>query len=370
MLVMILTAIAVGFFALIATGQYRRATSHPHLDDNGKPNLTSYYFFVIVCVAILATVAGLRHYVGADYGGYYWRYPNWSAELEDRLREWDEPGLSVLARLLSFFTDDGAYFILLISVITITFTVFPMSKHTDDFFMSVMLYIFTGCWDITFNAVRQCVAAAIIFAGHRLIYERKFIKFCILVFIAASFHISALIMLPLYFLVTKNLNFRKIAFIMIAGIALSLSYDFIFSALGVAKGEETIGTSQYAQNEINPLRVGIAFAPVILYLFHYLQKKQFSGEENFYISMLFINASLIFATSNSAYLHRVTIFFTPFICIAMVSLTTKFDHKQHFLMKSLILILYSIVWYFASLASMEEWQWIFQRTTDFYAKYM
>ncbi len=369
MLVMILTAIAVGLFALIATGQYRRATSHPHLDETGKANLTSYYFFVIVCVAILALVAGLRHNVGADYGGYYWRYPNWSAELEDRMREWDEPGLAVIARILSYFTDDGAYFILLLSVITISLTVFPMSKHTDDFFMSVMLYIFTGCWDVTFNAVRQCVAAAIIFAGHRLIYERKFIKFCILVFIASSFHMSALIMLPLYFLVTKNLNFQKIAFILVAGVALSFSYDFIFEALGVAKGD-VVGTSQYAQNEINPLRVAIAFAPVVLYLFHYFQKKEFTGEENFYISMLFINASLIFATANSAYLHRVTIFFTPFICIAMVHLTTKFDHKQHFLMKSLILILYAIVWYFSSLSTMGQWQWIFNRTQDFYAKYM
>ncbi|MBQ7999935.1 MAG: EpsG family protein [Ruminococcus sp.] len=370
MQVMILTTIAVGLFAFIANRQYNYAfAKNPVTGKSGTGNLTSYYLFVFICIAILASVAGLRYYVGTDFGGYYWGYPQYISEFQDRLSNWDEPGISIIAKILSCFTEDGAYFTFTTAALTVFLFVFTLSKHTDDFFFVVMLYIFTSCWSGCFNGVRQYLAAAVLFAGHRLIYERKFIKYCIVVFLASSFHITALIMLPMFFLITKNLDIKKIVFIMVCGIVLIFSYDLLFNLVGILKDNETGGAdTEYAQNLIHPLRIAISLAPILLYFFLLLQKRTFSGEENFYMGFIFVRAAITIATANSAYLNRAGLYFSPFIPLSLLFLINKFDKNQQLIIKTVTLVLYAIVWLYID-ASQTEWHWMFNRPEAYYNKY-
>ncbi len=367
--VLITTAIIAGLFAAIATRQYNVAIATNNLSGKSeKKNFTSYYFFVFLCVALLACVAGLRYYVGTDFGSYYWAYPRWESQFGARWRNWDEPGLSTLAKVLYPISQDGASFIFVTAVLTICIFVFTISKNTDDFFFAAMLYIFTS-WIGCFNGVRQFLAAAILFAGHKLILERKFLKFCFVVFIASSFHITALIMLPMYFLITPVLDLKKITFILVAGIAMIYSYDFLFKILGIMKDSETGGAdSNYAQREIHPLRIVIAFAPIVLYFFLLFQKKHFTGKENFYMGFIFVRAAVIFGTSNSAYLNRASIYFAPFIALTLPLLVKKFPKNQQALLKAIILVLYFIVWYYVDVSGL-KWHWIWDRDTPFYNKY-
>lgn len=368
MSVMITTALVVAVFALMANVQYKQSTNISIRNNSTNPSLSSYYLFVIFAALTLILVAGFRYGVGSDYGSYYWGYPRWESECLSRLQVWDEPGLSVLAKMVYWISEDGAFFIFLTSAITISLFVFTYAKHTDDFFFVIMLFIFTSCWNGSFNGVRQYLAAAIVFAGHRLIFDRKFIRYCILIFIASSFHVTALIMLPMYFIITKNLDFKKIIFILVFGIALVFSYDFLFDVIGVMKDNETGGSdTSYAQNEIHPLRIAIAFAPILVYFFLALQNKLFSDEENFYICFMFVNAAVILGTANSAYLNRAGIYFRPFIPLSLCCLTNKFDKKQQMLIKTIILVLYAIVWIYID-ASGVEWRWMFDRPV-YYNRY-
>lgn len=368
MKVMLLTALVSGLFAAFASYQYELANSSKHV-KNRKSNLTTYRLFVFLSAATLITVAGLRYYVGTDYGGYYNGYPRWYQEFKSSWQNWDEPGLPTIAKLLYPISEDGAVFIFVLAALTIGLFCFTIAKHSDTFFFSLMLYIFTSCWSGCFNGVRQYLAAAVFFAGHHLMYERKFIKFCLLVFAAASFHITALVLLPMYFLITQVLDLKKIVFIIVSGITLIFSYDFLFQLVGVMKDNETGGAETgYAQNEIHPLRILIALAPVLLYFLLLLQQKGFTGTENFYMGLIFVRAAFIFATSNSAYLNRVDIYFTPFICIGLSKLVQKFPKEQQFLLKSITLILYLIVWYYID-ASQTEWWWILDREGGYINKY-
>lgn len=359
MKVVLLTALITGIFAALASYQYELANTSKKLKNN-KNKYTSYYFFVFLSVATLVCVSGLRYYVGADYGGYYHGYPRFVMEFEEKVRNWNEPGLAIIAKLLYTFSHDGAVFMFVLSAITISFFCYTISKRTDTYFFSIMLYIFSSCWTSSFSGARQYLASAILFLGHYFIYERKFIKYCVIVFIASSFHITALVMLPMYFLITQVLDLKKIVFIIVSGITLVFSYDFMFQLVGVLKNDTTSGTDQYAQNQIHPLRILIAFAPIILYFLLLLQNKGFTGTENFYMGFIFVRAALIFGTANSAYLNRIDIYFTPFLCIALSKLVHKFPKSQHFILKATILVLYFIVWYYID-ASQIRWQWISAR---------
>ena len=364
--VMLLTALITGIFAALASYQYQVINSSKRIKKDNK-NLTSYYFFVALSIITLVCVSGLRYYVGSDYGGYYHGYPRLKEEFKIRWQSWDEPGLSTVAKLIYPISQDGALFIFVLALLTISLHGITIARYSDTYFFSIMIYIFSSCWSGTFNGARQYLAAAIFFAGHHLIYERKFIKFCIVVFIAASFHITALVMLPMYFLITQVLDLKKIVFIIVSGITLVFSYDFMFQLIGVLKDTDNTGAnSNYAQTSIHPLRVLIAFAPILLYFLLLTQKNGFTGSENFYMGFIFVRAAFIFATANSAYLNRIDIYFLPFISIGLSKLVSKFPKDQHFVLKAGVLVLYMIVWYYID-ASQVTWFWVFNRTTPYSA---
>lgn len=371
MQVMLMTAIFSGILAALADHQYKIATEANKISaKKSKKNMTTYYFFVFLCISVLGCVAGLRYYVGTDFGAYYFGYPRWEANFNILWQNWDEPGLATLAKILYPISQDGGFFIFVLAVLTISLFVINIAKNTDDFFFCVMLYIFTSCWSGCFNGVCQYLAAAILFAGHKFILERKFIKYCLIVFVAASFHITALVMLPIYFLITQVLDLKKIAFIIVSGIAMVFSYDFLFQLVGVITDDATGGAdTSYAQREIHPLRIVIAFAPIVVYFFLLLQKKAFTGKENFYMGFVFVRAALIMGTANSAYLNRAGIYFEAFLPIALSLLIKKFPKNQQFMLKAIILILYFIVWIYID-ASTVVWQWIWERDSAYYSPYI
>lgn len=369
MSVLLITTLIVAIFAALAGQQHRVAFANHNIQERKKPKLFGYYFFVIICAIVLFTVAGLRYGVGSDYGAYYWGYPLWQSEFAGRWKEWDEPGLSTLAKLLYNISTDGGFFVFVIAAITISLFIFTLARNTDDFFFSTLIYVCV-CWTGCFNGARQFLAAAIVFAGHKLILERKFLKFCIVIFIASSVHITALIMIPMYFLITQVLDLKKIVLILVAGIAMIYSYDFLFELLGVLKDSEGGGSdTNYAQTEINPLRIAIAFAPVVIYFFLLFQNKRFTGKENFYMGFVFVRAAVVFGTSNSAYLNRASIFFAPFLCIALNLLIQKFPKNQQFILKATILALYMFVWIYTEVSGI-EWRWVFNRGYEYYNKYI
>ena len=363
MQVMLITAIICAVFGALADRQYKIATANKLSGKSAKENYTTYYFFVFLCVLLLGCVAGFRFFVGSDYYSYYRIFPKLQANFELSWQTWSEPGLATIAKIVYSFSHDSAAFIFALAAITVTLFVINIAKNTDDFFFCIMLYIFTSCWSGCFNGAGQYLAAAILFAGHKFILERKFIKFCIVVFIAASFHVTALIMLPIYFLVTQVLNIKKIIFIIVSGIAMVFSYDFLFQLVGVITNDPDSGLgTNYAYNTINPLRIVIAFCPIILYFFLLLQKKTFTGKENFYMGLIFVRAALIMGTSNSAYLNRAGIYFEGFLSITLSLLVRKFPKEQQSMLKAIILILYFIVWIYID-ASTITWQWIWERST-------
>ena len=312
------TIFSVAFFALIADN-YRNEENL--IQDNNR----IYTFFVTIVATILILVAGLRWRVGTDYGNYmnsYWlRKSTWF----ESLLEFEEPALGLIAKIGSFIYDDYASMFFLCSLITVGLYTKTISKYTNWFTVSILLYVFIGAWHGSFNGVRQYLAAAVLFAGHRFIFERKFWKYLFVVLIASLCHTTALIMIPVYFIVGRELNYKTIVLIVVGAIAMSLSYDFLFDIMSEIKGSEQEGYD-YMQTNVSILRVAVAFAPLALGAVLYKQIRV-DKETLFYISMTLMNAAFLFATSGSAYLARVGIYTEIYTVLAIPKILKYFNLK-------------------------------------------
>ena len=213
---------------------------------------------VLVSIFPLIFVAGLRWKVGIDYLSYFSQYADRKKEWLISLQNFEEPGLNIIAKIGSMIYDDPISLIFGASLVTVGLYTWTIKKYSSNFFLSIMLFIFIGTWHGSFNGIRQYLAAAVVFAGHRYIYIRKFWKYLIVVIIAMAFHRTAIIMLPVYFIANRKINMKNIMLVVVAVIAIRFSYDYLFQIMSFFKGKDT-SQFAYMNSAVNPLRIAVTF---------------------------------------------------------------------------------------------------------------
>lgn len=316
----------------------------------------------ILIVAILALVAGLRYKVGADFEYYYSNY-NYFKEVE--LNLFDEPGLKILARLAKYIYDDPATLIFISAVITVSLMVITILRNSELYWISILLYVFLGEWSGCFNGIRQYLAVAVLFAGHHYIKEKKLCKWLLIVAIAMLFHITAIIGVLFYFYPRIKLSLRNIILsIMVAFVGIRV-YDRIFAFIGFIKQETLILEGEqatYILNSINPLRIAVAWVPVVFFLLfmRYYDVKQ--DKFRFYMNMSVLNACFMTAAVNSAYLGRVGSYTNVYVTLVW-SLLLKKVKKQSRVILIILMILFYMLYWIAEMSKedLAVFTWIFQR---------
>ncbi|RAS79921.1 EpsG family protein [Priestia endophytica] len=355
MIVYLITIVLVFIFGYIANtlSKIKLVNNHYYREYNR--------FFVFLTAACLIFVSGFRWRVGTDYWDYSESYVMYKTTVWNDLFSYNEPGIKLIAWISSYICDDYATMFFITSLITLALFVSTISKYSKMFLISILLFIFIGSWHGSFNGIRQYLACAIIFSGHRYIVNRKFFKYILVVFVAGLCHFSALSMVLLYFVPRKRLNIKHLFIMGIATLAIVYSYGFIFELIESYKG--SFEANQYTQEEVSVFRILTSFAPLFLYL-ALTEKKKLNNEDFFYINMLFINASVVLATSQSAYLARFVIYTKVFSILGLPRLLNMKDKYLLFLMQMIIIILYSVFWYIevSKTSNLINFQWIFERS--------
>lgn len=356
MTVYYITLLAVFTFSIAAMSHVRGKDHFGRVTYNRMGNM-----YIFICTAILIFVAGFRYKVGTDYweymNGYEYRRDNWL----QYVKEFDEPGIDIIARLGSYIKDSFATMFFLAAFITVGLIMWTIKKYSTNFVFSILLYLFIGCWHGCFNGIRQFLAMSIIFAGHRFLYEKKFRKYAIVVFIAMCFHKTAIIMLPVYFLWNKKLDIKTIFMSVGVAIIIRYSYDSIFSFVSFLQGSEVDTGFSYATSSVNSLRVLVTLAPLFLILISLKGKLiEEDLEAKFYAFMVIINAIFSFATANSAYLARATIYTEIFQVLAYPRLLVCFADNSKKVAQLIISCLFFIYWVIAlQAANITNYQFVF-----------
>lgn len=332
------TIFILAYFAQSREGYSERLTEYGHVVHSADTRR-----LVILACVVLVCVAGWRYYVGTDYGGYFHYYLRYADELLERVRNLDEPGYSVLSAVAKMLGADGGMAIFLASAVTVSICIFSIYRNTSEIQYALLLYIFMGCWSAGFNAVRQAMAAAFLFAGYPSLREKKIVKFLLFVFLAFLCHKSAIIMVVLYFLAHRKVSVLNLAIMLIGIVVLLGSYNFIFQVAENVLDKDYDMTNTYINTSVNILRVLVGISPAIYFGFSLWNKKKTSITE-FYLNLLFIHAMINLVTLNSAYLARLTIYTSPFAVISISELSKFIDIKYRRITMVSIILLYFLFW--------------------------
>lgn len=109
---------------------------------------------------------------------------------------------------------DVLYF-LVIAAICLTCVFYVYKKYSCNFIMTVFLFVASADYlQWTYNGIRQFLAVSLIFACTGLLLKEKYIPIIVIILLASTIHASALIMLPIVFIVQgKPFNKRTVLFL-------------------------------------------------------------------------------------------------------------------------------------------------------------
>jgi hypothetical protein len=162
-------------------------------------------FFFVVAVSVLVLFCGMRDpFLYPDMGNYYDYFVGDVGDLDENFGL----GYSILTYSFNLLTGSFFLFLLVISTFTITsYTIF-IKKYSPYIWLSLLLYLFINYYP-SFFLLRQYLAMAVFLFSIKYIICRDALKFGIISIVAISLHLSAVVVVPLYFLYGLSLTTKN-----------------------------------------------------------------------------------------------------------------------------------------------------------------
>ena len=172
----------------------------------------------------------------------------------------------------SIFGDSYTLFFLLLAAFHLLIIMWMCRKYSEDYWFSIFLFIAsTDYISWTFNGIRQFTAVVIAYAATPFILKKKYISSILLIMLASTMHQSALLMIPIIFIVQGKAWNKKTVFCILASLAVLLFVDqftnIMDSMLAETQYQNVVSDYQsWNDDGTNPLRVLVYSIPMILSL--------------------------------------------------------------------------------------------------------
>lgn len=180
---------------------------------------------LLAIFTILFLLSALRLEVGNDYGTYVTTIH----EIYVGGYVVTEPLFNGVVKILCELSGGENYLLIFAVFAFVTIWIFlkVLYEQTDDFGMAFFLFMTLGIYFRTFNTVRYYFVLAITLYSFRYVLRKEYGKFVLLIALAALFHKSVLVVIPIYFI--ANLPWKKwyAAVLTVGAIGMVIFQDFI-----------------------------------------------------------------------------------------------------------------------------------------------
>lgn len=206
------------------------------------------------------------------------------------------------------------------------------------------------------NGIRQFVAVCIIFAASKWIFERNYIPAILMILVASQFHQSALLMIPVIFIVQGDPWNKSTVGVLLAAMIAVVFVDRFTDILN-----DLLSETQYANvvsdwtawndNGTNPLRVLVYSVPAILSLVGLPQIREADDHIiNVCVNMSIISASLFIISMETSgiFIGRLPIYVCLYAnCILLPwEIENVFSKESGRFIKAAMIVLFMFFYYY------------------------
>lgn len=322
------------------------------LIDLTSINISYKRVFFLILAALCFLMAGLRFMTGGDYISYesiFLYTPSLSNfDLFESFNNDVEPGFLLINMFLKSITSNPQSVFITFSFLHMVLLYYIYKKHSKYFLISLALFIFNYFLLLTMGQLRQGTAYLIGILALTQAYEKNFIKFIFLFLLSLSFHTSAIVLLPIYFI--ANIKFKKMQILTVLIVSFVLAYQIgiieIFITKGIQWGVITSYIdyySQFTRYTSNSLPIlGLLYRLLVLGILLYYREKLFKEDKryNFLINMYFFGVVAFIALGEISLIsNRVSRYFTIFETIAFPYILVNLKNTNKVILLIVIFVL-------------------------------
>ncbi len=201
----------------------------------------------------------------------------------------NEFGYGTFCALLTYVTSNRYIFIFIATMVIYALLIRSLTKYVDN--MPFAVVMFMALWFFfTFTYLRQVIGATIAWLSIQYIIKRDWKRFLLVMFIAYSFHNSAIIFLPMYFVPVRKFSQKQVLVVMAAALLIGLSPvpQALFAAYGETDADR-VNAGSYAKD------AGFRWAYLIeAAFFLYVILRNYKNISNHAKDVVMLNIALVF----------------------------------------------------------------------------
>lgn len=257
----------------------------------------------------------------------------------------------------SIFGENDRLYFFLLAALQLLIVMWMCRKYSEDYWFSIFLFVAsTDYLSWTFNGIRQFTAVVLIYAATPLILKKKYIPSVLIILLASTMHQSALLMIPVIFIIQGKAWNKKTILCIFGALAALVFVDqftnIMDSMLSETQYVNVVSDYQsWNDDGTNPLRVLVYSVPMILSLIGL----KYIREENDPVINLSVGASaitcgiyMISMVTSGIFLGRLPIYTSLWSqCILLPwEINHMFTEKSAQLVKLIAVICYCAFFYY------------------------
>ncbi|KKI91443.1 capsular biosynthesis protein [Bacillus sp. SA1-12] len=304
-----------------------------------------------LALACLVLVSGLRNNIGDTFfyiHVYETQEFTWQYILEKK-----DPGFNVLQMLLKNISNDPQLLLIVTALITNFLIIITLYKYSRMIEIGIYVFITSGMFIVSMNGIRQFFAASLIFWATKYLLNGDFKKYFFIILFASTFHGSALILLPVYFIVRReawtHVTFLLLTFTIILVMGFNEFSNLLFSAI---EDTQYGHYSDFAEGGANKIRVLVDSVPIIIaYLGRHKLRKMWPKSDIIVNMSLIGLLFMIIATQNWIF-ARFNIYFSLYNLILISWIIYLFKENNRKFIYYGLLICYLLYFYYEQVISL------------------
>lgn len=287
--------------------------------------------FIALMFAMVAFRDGLG---GTDYTMYEYFYSK-IVTLPEFIQGHYEPhyrtksfevGFVTLSSIIRIFdsTKTPYVFMFVIALINVVLLFVSTRKYTPYIFLAILFYLYKAYFWHEFTLLRQSIAIGLFMYSIQYVKSQECWKYMVCNLIGMSMHASAVVLLPLYFILNQKWSDKKILLIMVVAVLLNILGPVMFyvaTQLAGLVGMADRFDTYFISRTINPLN----FLEIIFILFFAMYGRLNYEKKEPYFN-LFLNLFVV----------------SSFVIIAFASFEIFARFKEYFVIAYMVLFSYFI----------------------------
>ncbi len=327
---------------------FAKPVMNPGISVSVQPNK----LLLFGALTTLAFISGLRSNIGDTFN-----YINIYADNEftwEYILSQKDIGFGVFQMVLkNYISEDPQIMIFVSALLTNLLIIIVLYNYSRMVELSLYVYITGGLFLVSMNGIRQVLAAAIAFTAIKFLINGNWWKYTFVVVIASLFHQTALILLPMYFLVRFKAWSKATIGLVLFSVIVVIGYEqfttLLFSAI---EDTQYGGYADFAEGGANMIRVAVEAAPLfIAYLGRNKLKKLFP-ESDFIVNMALIGFVFMVIATQEWIFARLSIYFQLYGLILISWLPKLFRERDQKFVYFGILVCYFLYYFYESVITL------------------